>query len=104
MAKLLITGGAGFIGSHTCVVLLEAGHQVVALDDFSNSSPVALERVQELGVGSIDCVRGDIRDPECLNRIFESAQVTEAPIEAVLHFAGLKAVDESVTDRLRYGM
>ena len=58
-----ITGGAGFIGSHTCVVLLEAGHEPVVLDDFSNSSPVALERAQLLGGGSIRCVRGDIRDP-----------------------------------------
>ena len=102
MARLLITGGAGFIGSHTCVVLLEAGHELVVLDDFSNSSPVALERAQELGRGSINCVRGDIRNAECLNEIFEKAEATETPIEAVIHFAGLKSVSESVAEPLRY--
>ena len=102
MARLLITGGAGFIGSHTCVVLLAAGHELLVLDDFSNSSPVALERAQELGGGSIDCVRGDIRDPQLLNGVFANAQAAGAPIEAVIHFAGLKAVGESVTDPLRY--
>ena len=102
MTSLLITGGAGFIGSHTCVVLLEAGHQLIVLDDFSNSSPVALERTQELGGGSINCIRGDIRDPECLNGIFKSAQAAATPIEAVIHFAGLKAVGESVAEPLRY--
>ena len=102
MANLLITGGAGFIGSHACVVLLEAGHEIVVLDDFSNSSPVALERAQELGGGSISCVHGDIRDSKCLNRIFENAQEAATRIEAVIHFAGLKAVGESVADPLRY--
>ena len=102
MASVLITGGAGFIGSHTCVVLLEADHELVVLDDFSNSSPVALERAQLLGGGSIRCVRGDIRDPACLNAIFSNAQSTETPIEAVIHFAGLKAVGESVAEPLRY--
>ena len=102
MANLLITGGAGFIGSHACVVLLEAGHEIVVLDDFSNSSPVALERAQELGGGSISCVHGDIRDSKCLNRIFENAQEAATRIEAVIHFAGLKAVGESVAEPLRY--
>ena len=102
MARLLITGGAGFIGSHTCVVLLAAGHELLVLDDFSNSSPVALERVQELGGGSIECIRGDIRDPQLLNGVFANAQAARAPIEAVIHFAGLKAVGESVADPLRY--
>jgi len=102
MAHLLITGGAGFIGSHTCVVLLEVGHELVILDNFSNSSPVALERVQELSGGSINCVRGDIRDPECLKEIFENAQAAGTPIDGVIHFAGLKAVGESVAEPLRY--
>ena len=102
MASLLITGGAGFIGSHTCVVLLEAGHELLVLDDFSNSSPVALKRAQELGGGSIKCVRGDIRDPELLNGVFEDTRSVGTPIDAVIHFAGLKAVGESVADPLRY--
>ena len=102
MARLLITGGAGFIGSHTCVVLLAAGHELLVLDDFSNSSPVALERAQELGGGSIECVRGDVRDPELINGVFETAQASKTPINAVIHFAGLKAVGESVAQPLRY--
>ena len=104
MARLLITGGAGFIGSHTCVVLLQAGHELLVLDDFSNSSPVALERAQELGGGSIECVRGDVREPELINGVFETAQASKTPINAVIHFAGLKAVSESVADPLRVGM
>ena len=102
LAHLLITGGAGFIGSHTCVVLLKAGHKLLVLDDFSNSSLVALERAQELGGGLIDCVRGDIRDLELLNGLFESAKADRTPIDAVIHFAGLKAVGESVENPLRY--
>ena len=102
MASVLITGGAGFIGSHTCVVLLEAGHELVVLDDFSNSSQWLLRGRSCSGGGSIRCVRGDIRDPACLNAIFTNAQAAETPIEAVIHFAGLKAVGESVADPLRY--
>jgi UDP-glucose 4-epimerase len=68
MAKLLITGGAGFIGSHTTLLLLEAGHQVVVLDDFSNSSPEALQRVSRLAGATassrLTLVEGDIRDPQ----------------------------------------
>ena len=102
MAHLLITGGAGFIGSHTCVVLLAAGHKLLVLDDYSNSSPVALKRAQELGGGSIDCVRGDIRDLKLLNGLFDNAKADRTPIDAVIHFAGLKAVGESMTNPLRY--
>lgn len=101
MSHLLITGGAGFIGSHTCLVLLEAGHELVVLDDFSNSSPEALRRVRELaGPASgqrLRLVEGDLRRPHDLERAFAAA-----PIEAVVHFAGLKAVGESVADPLRY--
>ena len=107
MARLLVTGGAGFIGSHTCVVLLEAGHELVVLDDFSNSSPVALERVAGLagvavGEEQIQVIRGDIRDATFLEALFSEAKASENPIEAVIHFAGLKAVGESVADPLRY--
>jgi UDP-glucose 4-epimerase len=104
MARLLITGGAGFIGSHTCLVLLEAGHKLVVLDDFSNSNPGSLRRVLELAHlppedGQLQVVEGDIRSSVDLKRAFETAA---DPIEGVVHFAGLKAVGESVQDPLRY--
>ena len=102
MPALLITGGAGFIGSHTCLVLLEAGHRLVVLDDFSNSSPEALRRVEELAGSSaaerLAVIEADLRNPEALKRAFSE----HGPIEAVVHFAGLKAVGESVADPLRY--
>jgi UDP-glucose 4-epimerase len=105
MAQLLITGGAGFIGSHTCLVLLEAGHQLAVLDNFANSSPESLRRVQQLvGPGAADrltVVEGDIRSSVDLQRAF-AAQQDAGPIEAVIHFAGLKAVGESVQHPLRY--
>ena len=69
MARLLITGGAGFIGSHTCVVLLEAGHELVVLDSFANSSPVALDRVSELAGRPVQLVEGDVRDAAMLDRL-----------------------------------
>ena len=101
MAQLLITGGAGFIGSHTCLVLLEAGHSLVVLDSFANSSPESLRRVAELaGPGAADrleVVKGDIRSAADLARAFSLG-----PIDGVIHFAGLKAVGESVADPLRY--
>ena len=101
MAQLLITGGAGFIGSHTCLVLLEAGHSLVVLDSFANSSPESLRRVAELaGPGAADrleVVEGDIRSAADLARAFSLG-----PIDGVIHFAGLKAVGESVADPLRY--
>ena len=107
MAHLLITGGAGFIGSHTCVSLLAAGHSLLVLDDFSNSSPVALKRVSELaGIApseeQLQLIRADIRDAAMLNRLFREAKATDKPVEAVVHFAGLKAVSESVANPLRY--
>ena len=102
MARLLITGGAGFIGSHTCVVLLGAGHELVVLDSFSNSSPVALERVSELAGCPVQLVKGDVRDAALLDRLFADANASGQPIDAVIHFAGLKAVGESVAEPLRY--
>ncbi len=109
MARLLITGGAGFIGSHTCVVLLQAGHDLLVLDDFSNSTPLALERVSALAQldaqsskDRLQVRRGDIRDRVCLDDLFTQAAAAGAPIDAVIHFAGLKAVGESVREPLRY--
>ena len=105
MAQLLITGGAGFIGSHSCLVLLEAGHNLVVLDNFDNSSPESLKRVLELAgpsaVGRLRVVEGDIRSAADLELAFEAAPSGQ-PITAVVHFAGLKAVGESVREPLRY--
>ncbi len=101
VAQLLISGGAGFIGSHTCLVLLEAGHHLVVLDNFANSSPESLRRLGELvgpeATTRLRVVEGDIRSVEDLNRAFAAG-----PIEGVVHFAGLKAVGESVAEPLRY--
>lgn len=102
MKRLLVTGGAGFIGSHACLVLLQAGYEIVVLDNFDNSSPVALERVEELAGRPLQLVEGDIRDYACLQQLFTDAVASGNRIEAVLHFAGLKAVGESVADPLRY--
>lgn len=90
MFKVLVTGGAGYIGSHTCLKLLEEGYSVVVLDNLANGSVEALKRVQILANQSLIFIQGDIRDGECLDRIFQMHQ-----INAVIHFAGLKAVGES---------
>lgn len=97
MAKVLVTGGAGYIGSHTCLELLNAGHEVVVLDNLSNSSEESLHRVQALASKTLDFVQGDIRDQKILDQIFQTHQ-----IDAVIHFAGLKAVGESQQIPLEY--
>jgi UDP-glucose 4-epimerase len=97
MPRALVTGGAGFIGSHTVVELLHAGWEVVVVDDHSNSRPEALQVAQRLGGGTIDVVVGDIQDPAALDRAFGLG-----PVDAVVHFAGLKSVSESVAQPLRY--
>ena len=109
MARLLITGGAGFIGSHTCLVLLKAGHDLLVLDNFSNSFPIAIDKVAELAEldtstpnERLRIQQGDIRDQDCLEALFSDAAEQGRPIEAVIHFAGLKAVGESVREPLRY--
>ncbi len=92
MALTLITGGAGYIGSHTCVELLSAGHDVVVIDDLSNSSPEALRRVEALGGRPLaGFIQADVRDREVLSGIF-----SRYPVQAVIHFAAKKAVGESV--------
>jgi len=95
--RILVTGGCGYIGSHTCVVLLEAGHDVVVLDNLSNSSPESLNRVEEICGRAPVFVQGDIQDRALLDRLFD-----ENDFDAVLHFAGLKAVGESVEQPLKY--
>lgn len=97
MPKVLVTGGAGYIGSHTCVELLNAGHEVVVLDNLSNSSPESLNRVQALTSKSLEFIEGDILDQAILDQIFQNHQ-----IDAVIHFAGLKAVGESQQVPLKY--
>jgi UDP-glucose 4-epimerase len=105
MTHFLITGGAGFIGSHTALVLLEAGHSLVVLDNFTNSSAESLQRVAGLAGPSaasrLAVVEGDIRNQADLERAFAAAPAGQ-PIEAVIHFAGLKAVAESVRTPLSY--
>ena len=97
--RVLVTGGAGFIGSHTCLVLLEQGHEIVVLDNFDNSSPEALRRVQELaGSTQLSLVEGDVRDPNAVDQAFS----TSGTVDGVIHFAGLKAVGESVANPLHY--
>ena len=89
--SILVTGGAGFIGSHTSVLLLEAGEDVVVLDNLSNADSEALNRVKKITGKDLKFYEGDIRDRACLEEIFKKEN-----IEAVIHFAGLKAVGESV--------
>ncbi len=96
-STVLVTGGAGYIGSHTCVELLEAGYRVVVVDNLSNSSPEALRRVQEITGRELDFVETDIRDDAAMATVFDSY-----PVDSVIHFAGLKAVGESVERPLAY--
>lgn len=97
MTTILVTGGAGYIGSHTCVELLEAGHEVVVFDNLSNSSEESLARVQALTGKSLKFIQGDIRNTQQLDQVFASNK-----IDAVIHFAGLKAVGESQQIPLTY--
>ena len=94
---ILVTGGAGFIGSHTCVELLEAGEEVVVLDNLSNASPKSLDRVREITGRDLVFYEGDIRDRDLLGKIFEKEEIS-----CVIHFAGLKAVGESVRKPWEY--
>ena len=95
--SILVTGGAGYIGSHTCLELLNAGYDVVVVDNLCNSHEVAIRRVEELTGKTMAFYTADIRDPEALTNIFN-----QHDIEAVIHFAGLKAVGESTKIPLAY--
>lgn len=95
--RILITGGAGYIGSHTCVELLQAGHEVVAFDNLCNASPVAMERIAQITGKAPTFIQGDVRDKGALAQVF-----AQQSIDAVIHFAGLKAVGESVAKPLAY--
>jgi UDP-glucose 4-epimerase len=94
---ILVTGGAGYIGSHTCVALLAAGEPVVVFDNFSNSSPVALERVRQISGKSLNVVEGDVRDQDAIEKV-----LAQYSCKAVVHFAGLKSVQDSVARPLEY--
>lgn len=94
---ILVTGGAGYIGSHTCIELLGAGEEIVVLDNFSNSKPRALELVKEISGKDFRSYKADLLDRDAVRRVFD-----ENEIEAVIHFAGLKAVGESVAKPLEY--
>ena len=94
---ILVTGGAGYIGSHTCVLLLNAGYEVTVLDNLDNSCVTSLERVEELTGKKLKFYEVDLLDYEATNKVFE-----ENKFDAVIHFAGLKAVGESVSMPLRY--
>lgn len=95
--KILVTGGAGYIGSHTCVELLQSGFEVVVIDNFANSSPKSVERVRSITGKELALYEGDVRDRAILDKIF-----TENKIDAVIHFAGLKAVGESCSKPIEY--
>jgi UDP-glucose 4-epimerase len=95
--NILLTGGAGYIGSHAAVVLTEAGHQVVILDNFSNSHRSVLERLAKILGKVVSCVEGDILDTALVKKVLKDYQ-----IDAVMHFAGLKAVGESVQNPIDY--
>ena len=95
--SILVTGGAGYIGSHTCIEMLEAGYDVVVIDNLDNSSEESLKRVEKITGKKVKFYCEDVRDKDALRKIF-----TENEIEAVIHFAGLKAVGESVSKPIMY--
>ena len=94
---ILVTGGMGYIGSHTCTVLFRAGHDITVVDNLCNSQRTMLDRLQEISGRHPVFIEGDVRDRELLRHVF-----SQRPVEAVIHFAGLKSVGESVSAPLRY--
>ena len=97
MSTVLVTGGTGFIGSHTSIELLNAGYDIIILDNFVNSKPESLKRIKELAGKDFKFYQADIRDEEALTKIF-----AENKIDAVIHFAGLKSVPQSIKEPLNY--
>ncbi|HFM2951901.1 TPA: SDR family NAD(P)-dependent oxidoreductase, partial [Escherichia coli] len=95
--KLLVTGGLGYIGSHTVVSLLDAGYEVIIIDNLSNSHLSVLKRINNICLRKASFIEGDIRNRTVLNQIFNSYN-----IDAVIHFAGLKSVDQSISSPISY--
>ncbi|RZJ14662.1 MAG: SDR family NAD(P)-dependent oxidoreductase, partial [Haliea sp.] len=95
--SILLTGGAGYIGSHTAVAMAEAGYAPVLLDDFSNSQPAVLDRLARIVGHPVPCIRADVLDSAQVARVLRDHRV-----QAVVHFAGVKAVGESMADPLKY--
>jgi len=95
--RVLVTGGAGYIGSHTAILLIEAGYDIVIFDNFSNSSKESIKKSRKIVGKKIPLVEGDIRDRDAIREAFKNYK-----IDAVIHFAGLKAVGESVEKPLEY--
>ena len=95
--KILVTGGAGYIGSHTCVELLNEGYEVVIVDNLYNSNQKAVDRIEQITQKKVTFYQNDILDREALDQIF-----TKENVDAVIHFAGLKAVGESVRKPIEY--
>lgn len=103
MSKILVTGGAGFIGSHTCLRLLENGHKIVVIDSFLNSSRKSLLRVNKLITeNKIEIFEGDLKIQENIEHVFLKSKSQGEPIKAVIHFAGLKSVLNSIKNPLQY--
>jgi len=96
-SSILVTGGAGYIGSHTAILLIEAGYDIIIFDNFSNASRESINRVEKIVGKAITLIEGDIRNRDNLNKVFNTHT-----IDAVIHFAGLKAVGESVEQPLKY--
>ncbi len=109
MSKILVTGGTGFIGSHTTLLLLEKGYEVLILDSNINSNPKTIDKIHQIcnknGVDSRNKLffcKGDLRDLNCLENLFLNSIKSKKPISGVIHFAGLKSVSESITKSLNY--
>ncbi len=109
MSKILVTGAAGFIGSHICLVLLEKGYDIIGLDSFENSSPESLNRVLSIvkenkvkNPGTLKVIEGDIRNKIFLKDVFKDALNDKKPINSVIHLAGLKSVFDSVQNPIKY--
>ena len=104
MRRILVTGGCGFIGSHTCLELLEKNYEVWVVDSLVNSSHLVLERIKKLSNKSnnLKFFKGDVRDINFIRKVFQKAINNDTPISGVIHFAGLKSVGESIDEPIKY--
>ncbi len=109
MKSIFVTGGAGFVGSHTCILLLEKGYEIFILDSFVNSSPISIKRVsmilEEKGFdtkGKIHLIKGDLKNKSDIEKVFKTSFKLKKQIVAVIHFAGLKSVSNSVMNPIKY--